>query len=181
MAGHCIAAAPAGRFTFFRTMINSAEMLSFAGSVFRAVTLGLFAVFLLASLPQTVLHVAGRIGYAASWLTEPPLAARRRVQGERYVDAIENIRRVVPIGGEYLLVNGGQEWQGNPYWLRFELAPRRARFLGLLSELPDGETLRRRLAPGRSPVVIAFPEGVPPVVMDRESFLRQLDRLHGRG
>ena len=65
--------------------------------------------------------------------------------------------------------------------MRFELAPRRARFLGLLRDLPDGETLRRRLPPGDSPVVVAFLEGRPPVLLDRESFLRELDRLHGGG
>jgi len=153
-------------------------VLSFAGAVFRALTLGLFALLLLVSLPQTALHVVRRAGYAVAHWNESPLAARRRILGEPYADAVARIRRAIPPGGEYLLVNGRSEWEGGPYWARFELAPRRARFLGLWSELPDGETLRRRLPPQPSLVVIAFRDGEPPVLMDRETFLRELDRFH---
>jgi hypothetical protein len=157
-------------------------MLSFAGSVFRAAALGLLALFLLTSLPTAAIRVVQRTGYAVLRWREPPLATRRRILGEPYVAAIDRIRQAVPPDGEYLLVNGGSKWEAGPYWMRFELAPRRARFLGLLSELPDGERLRSSLQPFRdSPVVVAFREGQPPLLMDVESFLRELDRLHGRG
>lgn len=162
-------------------MINSSDVFAFAGSVFRALAWGLFALFLAASLVQAAVHVVRRAGYAVMRLAEPPLAARQRLLGEPYAEAIERIRRAVPAGGEYLLVNGGTEPEGGPYWVRFELAPRRARFLGLVGELPDGETLRLRLPPGDCPVVVAFREGRPPVLLDRESFLRELDHLHGGG
>ena len=162
-------------------MINTSGVLSFAGSVFRALALGLFGLFLAAALVQSGAHVVRRAGYAVLRGAEPPLATRRRLLGEPYAEAIERIRRAIPPDGEYLMVNGGIEPEGGPYWVRFELAPRRARFLGLLRELPDGETLRRRLPPGDSPVVVAFREGRPPVLLDRESFLRELDRLHGGG
>jgi hypothetical protein len=156
-------------------------VLSYAGSAFRAVTLGLLALFLLTSLPSAVRRVVQRAGYAVLHRREPPLAARRRVLGEPYAAAVDRIRQAVPPDGEYLLVNGGSKWEGGPYWTRFELAPRRCRFLGLIGELPDGETLRRRLPPSARRVVIAFGEPRPPVLMDREGFLRWLDRLHGGG
>ena len=151
-------------------------MLSFAGSVFRALTLGLFVLFFLAALPQAAVHVAERTGEAIRRWNEPPAAARERILGEPYAAAIERIRRAVPRDGDYLLVDGAPAWEGGSYWVRFELAPRRARFLGPWSQL----ALRGRLPQG-SLVVIAFGDGVPPLMMDRESFLRELDRVHGGG
>jgi len=150
-------------------------MLSFAGFVFRALTLGLFVLFFLAALPQAAVHVAERTGEAIRQWNEPPAAARRRVLGEPCAAAIERIRRAVPRDGEYLLVDGAPPWEGGTYWVRFELAPRRARFLGPWSELAS----RRRRPPDGSLVVIAFGDGVPPLMMDRESFLRELDKVHG--
>lgn len=154
-------------------------MLGFAGSVFRALTLGLFALFLLAQLPQAIERTARRVVYAVSLRATPPRDVRRLVFGPPYVDAIARIRRVIPRRGAYVLVNGGREWEGGPYWTRFELAPRRARFLGLLSELPGSEVVSGSL-PTELPVVVAFSDGVPPLLLDRESFLRELDRFHDR-
>jgi hypothetical protein len=152
-------------------------MLSFAGSVFRALTLGLFVLFFLAALPQAAVHVAERAGEAIRRWNEPPEAARQRILGEPYAAAIERIRRAVPRNGDYLLVDGAPAWEGGSYWVRFELAPRRARFLGPRSELAS----RRRLPPEGSLVVIAFGDGVPPLMMDCESFLRELDKVHDGG
>lgn len=154
-------------------------MRPFAGALFRTLALALFAGFLIASLPQTFRYTRYRIALAASALGEDPSVERRRILGERWVGAIDGIRRTIPADGEYLLVNGGKDWEAGPYWVRFELAPRRARFLGRLAELPDGATLRGSLPPGRF-VVIAYREPRPPKLMDREVFLRALDRRHGR-
>jgi len=159
------------------TVIDISEMLSFAGSVFRALTLGLLVVFFVAALPQAAVHVAERAGETVRRWNEPPEAARRRLLGEPCAAAIERIRRAVPPGGEYLLIEGAPPWEGGSYWVRFELAPRRARFLGPLSEL----AVSRRLPPQGSLVVIAFGDGDPPLMMDREAFLRELDRIHGGG
>lgn len=154
-------------------------MSSFAGSAFRALALGVFALFLLHSGAATALRVYQWVTQTASLANEDSLAVRRHTLGISYVRAIERLRRAIPRDGEYLLVRGKTEGEGGgSYWVRFELAPRRARFLGGWSELPDGETLRRRLPPGRW-VIIAFSEPRPPVLMEREDFLRALDRSHG--
>jgi hypothetical protein len=153
---------------------------SFAGSTFRALALGVFALFLLHSGAATAVRVYGWLSRTSALAGEDSLAVRQHVLGISYVRAIERLRRAIPRDGEYLLVRGKTEGEGGgSYWVRFELAPRRARFLGGWSELPDGETLRRRLPPGPRWVIIAFSEPRAPVLMEREDFLRALDRSHG--
>jgi hypothetical protein len=155
-------------------------MLSFAGSTFRALALGVFALFLVHSGYLTASRAAAGIAQAASLAGEDSRAIRRRTLGPSYVRAIERLRRAIPRDGEYLLVRDVTEGDGGgAYWIRFELAPRRARFLGDWTGLPDGRTLRRELPPGPCQVIIAFTEPRPPVLMDREDFLRALDRSHG--
>lgn len=157
-------------------------MRSFADSVFRTVVLVLFGLFLIVSLPTAAVRTAKRTALAVSTLGESPEAARRRVLGPQWVDGVEAVRRAVPENGAYLLVNGGLEWEGGPYWVRFDLAPRRAIYLGQLAELPDGDTVRRSLPPNAPDfVVIALREPYPPILMKREDFLRELNRRHGRG
>lgn len=157
-------------------------MRTFADSVFGTIALVLFGLFLIVSLPTAALRTARRTALAVSTLQESPEAARRRVLGPRWVDGIELVRRAVPENGSYLLVNGGLEWEGGPYWARFDLAPRRAIYLGVLSEMPDGDTVRRSL-PKNAPelVVIAFRQPFPPLLLRREDFLRELNVRHGRG
>lgn len=157
-------------------------MRTFADSVFGTIALVLFGLFLAVSLPTAAFRTAQRTALAVSTLPESPEAARRRVLGPRWVDGIERIRRAVPENGAYLLVNGGLDWEGGPYWARFDLAPRRAIYLGVLSEMPDGETVRRSL-PKNAPdlVVIAFRQPFPPLLLRREDFLRELNLRHGRG
>lgn len=157
-------------------------MGTLADSVFRIIVLVLFALFLIVSLPKAAVWAARYTRLAVSKLGESPEAMRRRVLGPRWVDSVDRIRRAVPENGTYLLVNGGLEWEGGPYWVRFDLAPRRAIYLGQLAELPDGDTVRRSL-PRNAPdlVVIAFREPFPPILRKREDFLRELNRRHGRG
>jgi hypothetical protein len=155
-------------------------VLSFAGSAFRALALGAFALFLVHSGCLTGLQAAGTITRAAALADEDLAAVRRRMLGPSYVRAIERLRRDIPRDGEYLLVRDVTEGDGGgAYWVRYELAPRRARFLGDWNRLPDGRTLRRRLPPGPRLVVIAFTEPRPPVLMDRDDLLSALDRAHG--
>ena len=165
-------------------MIHTAAVLSFAGSVFRAVALGLLGLFLVLSIPTAAVHTGVRLVQAAALMGEDAAGARRRVQGAAYMDAIEQIRRTIPRDGEYLLVDAGEERQGSPYWVRFDLAPRRARFLGRLRDLPGlpGPTgtdpLADRMPASSRWVVIAW-YGHPPVLIDRETFLRRLEESHG--
>jgi hypothetical protein len=153
-------------------------MFAFAGSIFRALALGAFVVFLAHSGYWTLFRVTSCIRRAAPLAGEDTLAIRRRTFGSAYVRAIEQIRRRIPRDGEYLLVRDVTEG-GGVFWVRFELAPRRARFIGDWNELPDARTLRRELPPGFRQVVIAHTVPRPPILMDREAFLRALDRSHG--
>jgi hypothetical protein len=140
--------------------------------------LAVLALFLIHSGCLTAVRAWRWIGQAVSLADEDYSALRRRALGSAYVLAIERIRRAVPRDREYLLVAGGTEFQGGAFWLRYELAPRRARYVGRLPELSDSRTVRWRMPPGPRYVVIAFSEPRPPVLMDREEFLRSLDRPH---
>jgi hypothetical protein len=100
--------------------------------------------------------------------------ARERLLGASVVESLDGIRHVIPADGEYLLVDGGEEPEGATYWVRFELAPRRARFVGRLSEMQAPP----RLPPGTRWVVIAFPDG-PAALFDRDDFLRRLEPRNG--
>jgi hypothetical protein len=161
-------------------VIHNTIVLSFAGSVFRAVAIGLLGLFLVTSIPPAVVHTGTRVVQAVAQAGEGSAGAWRRVQGEDYVAAIERIRRTIPRDGEYLIVNGGVEWQGSAYWVRFDLAPRRARYLGLLSELA-GRGGMERLPAGPRWVIVAYPDRQPPLLMERGAFLRRLKDNGGPG
>jgi hypothetical protein len=156
------------------SVINSPAVFAFAGSVLRAVALGVFALYFALAVPPTLLRCVRWTRQAAALAGEDPLAARRRFLTPPYAARIDAIRRTIPRDGEYLLVDGGTELEGGAYWVRFELAPRRARWVGRLSELPDAATLRGTLPPGPRWLVIAFRDPVPPILMEREEFLRRL-------
>ena len=165
----------AGDSTF---VIHTLAVLSLAGSVFRAVTLGLFGLFLLTAGVAAALNAGVRLRQAVALVGEDSAAARRRVLGDAYMDAIEQIRRTIPPGGEYLLVDGAEERQWAPYWVRFDLAPRRARLVGALRDRPDPDRLAQRMPASSRWVVIAF-YGQPPVLIDREAFLLRLREAGG--
>lgn len=155
-------------------------MASFVGSACRALALAAFALFLVHSGSLTVSRSWRWLAQASSFAGEETPAIRRHLLGASYLLAIERLRQAIPRDGEYLLVRGGTEWEGGQYWVRFELAPRRARFLGAWRDLPDGQILRRTLPPGPRWVVIAYSEPRPPVLMDRQELLLALDgRSHG--
>ena len=155
-------------------MIKNSAVLSFAGSVFRAVTLALVGVSVLAAIPLTALRVGRRIVETVPLAGEDARGARERVLGAPVVASLDAIRRVIPADGEYLLVDGGEEPEGATYWIRFELAPRRARFAGRLSEMKAP----LRLPAGPRWVVVAFPDG-PAALFERDDFLRRLEPRPG--
>jgi hypothetical protein len=160
-------------------VINTSAVLAFAGSVFRAVALGVFALFVAFAIPPAVSRTVRWVGQAASMAGDDLGTVRRRNLGDPWVSAIDEIRRTIPRDGEYLLVNGGAEWGGGPYWVRFDLAPRRAHFLGILSQLPDADAVHRRMPRSARYVVIGFREPQPPILMEREDFLQALERYRG--
>lgn len=142
--------------------------------------LGLLAGHLALSLPPGLAAAWRRLAALSERWNEAPATARRRVFGEEYAAAIEEIRRAVPAGASYLLVDGGREDQGAISRVRFDLAPRRPLWIGELDRLPTASRLRANLPGGPKQVVIAFPDG-PPQRFDRPAFLRWLEeRQSGR-
>jgi len=162
-------------------MIDSSAVLSFAGSVLRAVALAVLALYFALAIPPTLFRCVRWTRQALAVAGEDPLAERRRFLTPPYVDRIETIRRTIPRNGEYLLVDGGTELEGGAYWVRFELAPRRARYVGRLSELPAAGIVRQRMPRGPRWLVISFRDPVPPILLEREDFLRRLQALSDGG
>jgi hypothetical protein len=138
-------------------------------------------VSLLAGLPLAALRTARRIFEVVPLAGENARGAHVRVLGAAAADALDSIRRTIPPDGEYLLLDGGQEWQGSTYWVRFELAPRRPRYVGRLSEIAGPSRASGpgwNLPAGPRWVVVAFPHD-PAVLLDRDDFLRRMALNHG--
>jgi hypothetical protein len=145
---------------------------------------GLLGLFLAAAVPWALLRACGEL-YRAAYVHESLAEARARVHGEDYTRAIDQIRREVPPGDAYLLVVDGEPKSGCTYWVRYDLAPRRALYLGRLDELTSGAQVRRRLTANLRHVVVAFETGEPPRLYERYRFLQEIDRRaregsHGR-
>jgi hypothetical protein len=149
--------------------------------IFRAIVLALFAASLLLVLPEMAEIAGKRIAQAVSRLGEDSRQARRRFLGPAYVVAVEEVRRAIPPDGEYLLVDGGMERQGAALFLRYELAPRRARFVGRLRDVRDPAQWAKFPpgSPGPRWVVVAYP-GRPAVLVDRADFPRWVEGAVGR-
>jgi hypothetical protein len=149
-------------------------VLSFAGSVFRALTLALFAVSLLVGLGLGIYNSGQRFLGTIGYWGEDMAASRRRVMGDGWVETIAALRRAIPRDGEYFLVDGGGLRSGGAYFVRYDLAPRRARYLGPLADLRDPDKIAASMPPGPRWVVLTVPGDEPPVFLDRQEFLRQL-------
>lgn len=111
---------------------------------------------------------------------ETPLQRRERSFGSGYTQAIEQIRRTIPPDGAYLLINGRPDFEeGGPLWVKFDLAPRRAVYLGKLHDLGSADRLRRRTPRAARWVVIAHGPYDPPVLIERYRFIRQIEERNG--
>ena len=141
---------------------------------------GLLGLFLAVAVPSALLH-ASREVVAAARAHESLDQARARVYGEAYTRAIDQIRSELPAGDSYLLVEAGSRESGGAYWVRYDLAPRRAVYLGRLEELTSGDRLRRRLTVNLRHVVVTFAKGKPPHLFERYRFLQELDRRAREG
>lgn len=141
---------------------------------------GLLGMFLAVAVPLAVLH-AGRKVVEAARAHESVAEARARVHGVEYTRAIDQIRRELPPGDAYLLVMGGEPSSGGAYWVRYDLAPRPALYLGRLDELTSGARMRRRLRANLRHVVVAFDSKEPPRLYERYRFLEEIDRRAREG
>jgi hypothetical protein len=147
--------------------------------VLRVVVLALFAASLLVATERTARSSWVRIVQAVSRFGEDSDQARCRTLGGHWLAAEGKIARAIPAGGEYLLVDGGEERQGATLFLRYQLAPRRARFAGRLSEVADPSHWTASLPASSRWVVVAYPRR-PPVLIDRADFARWLETTLGR-
>ncbi len=117
------------------------------------------AAVLAALVPLAATRTGTNIRLGLAGIRDDDEAARRRVWGDAYVDAIETIRRTIPEGAEYLLVV--EKRPGTPDYVAYELAPRRP--LSLPDAFTADELRRAGPPPGAPPwVVIASRRTAPP-------------------
>ena len=131
----------------------------------RRLALALFAAYLATAIPVGLVKAARRLGRAAIHIGESPRDARRRVYGKAYSEAVEAIRRAIPRDAAYGLVDGDPDpLLGTPFWLRFDLAPRRAVELNRGLSPPSG--LRW---------VVATHGSDPPVLLTADRYVSTLE------
>jgi len=141
---------------------------------------GLLGLFLAVAVPSALLR-AGREVVRAAHAHESLAEARARVYGEDYTCAIDQIRRELPPGDAFLLVMGGEPNSGGTYWVRYDLAPRRAFYFGRLDELTSGAQVRHGLPANLRHVVVTFDSGEPPRLYERYRFVQEIDRRAREG
>lgn len=142
-------------------------------SLLSSLALLVLALHLARSLPTIAVLSAQRVHHMFRTFGESPRDERSRSFGPQYVWAIETIRRVIPRDAAYVLINGDPEDDGGPLWVRFDLAPRRAVFLGRL-RTDDANRLRKRVPRAARWVVIAYGNDRPPVLLERHELVRRL-------
>ena len=151
-----------------------------SGPLVSSLALGLFVAYLAVAVPWALLKAARSVLTSSRVAGETPLEERSRSYGPAYANAIEEIRRTVPPDGAYLLVNGDPKEEGGPLWVKFDLAPRRAVFLGKLNELDDIDRVRKRIPRAARWVVIAHGPYRRPELIERFRFIRGLRRQKER-
>jgi hypothetical protein len=135
-----------------------------------------FGLYLAAAVPTAVRRGLGLLALPSRCAGESDAAVQARFWGPSYVAGIDEIRRSLPEDEAYLLVEAGRPQDGGVYWVRFDLAPRRAIYLGHLTELTDVNRLRRRLTSRPRRVVISRGPGLAPLLMERYRFVAEIER-----
>jgi hypothetical protein len=136
-----------------------------------------FLGFLAVAIPVALARSAGESRAALRFAGETALQRRTRVFGASYADAIEALRIAIPRDASYLLFNGDDREEGGPLWVRFDLAPRRAVFLGRLSDAGSAPRIKRRAPRAARWAVIAYGPYRAPVLLERHEFLRRLPQV----
>ena len=145
-----------------------------ASRLLASLALGLFAVQLAVSLSTAAVATGQAAVRMVRFWGETPYQERARSYSPEYAEGIAAIRRTIPRDGAYLLVNGSPAELGGPMWVRFDLAPRRAVFLGELGKLTDPDRLRSRTPRAARWVVISNGEYGRPLLIERSRFVRGL-------
>jgi len=147
--------------------------------LFARLALGLFAIYLAASISHAAYDTVrnGRLAYILRG--EKPVEERARCYGPGYTEQIEAIRRTIPPDGAYILLNSNPGEEGGPLWVKFDLAPRRAVYLGNLEDVGSVERLKRRMPRAARWVVIAHGPYRPPVLIERYKFVQAREKKKG--
>ena len=148
-------------------------------SVLSTLALALFAVYLAVSIHHAARVAAGTGLHAYRHRNEPPSAERSQAYGPEYVRAIDEIRRKIPRDGAYILISAVPEDEGAQFWVKYDLAPRRAVYLGELRSLQPVDRLRGRMPRAARWVVIAQGGYRPPVLIERFRFIQERKRREG--
>lgn len=151
-----------------------------SGSLISSLALGLFVVYLAVATPWALLKAARSALLSFRVAGETPLEERLRTYGPMYSNGIEKIRRTIPENGAYLLINGDPKEEGGPLWVKFDLAPRRAVFLGKLDEIDDADRLRKRIPRAARWVVIAYGPYGQPELIERFRFVKRIQEQQGK-
>ncbi|HEX3127379.1 MAG TPA: hypothetical protein VH394_08620 [Thermoanaerobaculia bacterium] len=149
-------------------------------SFLATLALALLALQLAVAVPRALLRSAREGSNLLAHWSETPYERRVRTFGPGYAQAIEKIRRTIPVDGAYALINAHPDVEeGGPVWVKFDLAPRRAVYLGKLDEVGSAERLRRRMPRAARWVVITYGAYDPPVLIERFRFIRQIEERKG--
>lgn len=139
------------------------------------------AVSLAIQAPSAVWRSARRIRQAWELRSESFLDSRRRAFGAEYTDGIEAIRRSIPLGQEYLLVRDDDPEEEADLWVRYDLAPRRAVFLGEMKG-PWRRRLRELHSESGSPFLVVASGGArAPRLLEAAPFLDRSTSLRTPG
>ena len=147
--------------------------------LFARIALGLFAVYLAVSVSYAAYDTVrnGRLVYVLRG--ETPVQERVRCYGPDYTEQIETIRRTIPRDGAYILLNGNPGEEGGPLWVKFDLAPRRAVYLGNVEDVGSAERMKRRMPRAARWVVIAYGPYRRPELIERYKFVQAREKKKG--
>lgn len=138
------------------------------------------AAFLVAAVPYFAKNVMVKLRESAPLVGKDLDTARTRWSGEAYVRGVEALRETIPRDGAYLLV-GSAEDTGADYWVRFDLAPRKAWYIGKLKGKKRLLEVEGRPVDAPPFVVVAPGKGRAPYLVDTGAFFEGIpDALRGQ-
>ena len=140
----------------------------------RLLGLAALAFFVTAAVRPAVSGACARLRAARVHRGETAVEARRRCFGPAFVDGVDRLRATLGPDEPYYLVEGGDPNAGGALWVRYELAPHRAIFLGRFSRLAASGRLRRQVATNIHRVAVALGPGRSPIDWQRFELLAAL-------
>lgn len=114
-----------------------------------------FAAAVAASALPALAPAVATIFAAFDHAPESGPQALARMSGGEYAAAIEAIARRLPPDATYGLIDAVHLREGGGYWVRHDLAPRRAVYLGSLAEVAERPEGARELLARGLPLIVA--------------------------